>query len=64
MKREVIDSSLKMKYFFIEKDKKALEIVYLYLNDKNNVDSYRTNFFFGEQKEKLKIKQESPLKTL
>lgn len=68
VKQEVIDSSLKIGenfYFFIEKKtKEALEIVYLYLNDKNNVDSYRTNFFFGEQKREIENQARKSIKNI
>ena len=68
VKQEVVDSSMKIGenfHFFIEKKtKEALEILFLYLNDKNNVDSYRTNFFFGEQKREIENQARNSIKNI
>lgn len=68
VKQEVIDSSMKIGenfYFFIQKKtKESLEIVFLYLNDKHNVDSYRTNFFFGHEKRQIENQARNSIKNI
>lgn len=68
IKQRLVDSSVTITenlYFFIPKKlKEAFEVVYLYLNDNENIDSYQTRRIYGRDLRNVENRAKNSLKKI